>query len=448
MDWKRRAVATVIVAAATAALLTASAPAARGPAVEPIRTVAAAKRYLAAQGIDPRTVVIQHATRNYAGPRCPGRGWSCTTAKRVLQMGSDQNQVDCTGSVLGDSCVVVQLGPGQNDARCVEQSHAAVVAQSCTITQTGTANNATVVQKVESNVTGDVGTQTANQIVQLTQTATLGDNAANVLQRAHQVVNGKGVQTQDAHQELTVTQTAVGTGSNHNATDQGQNQDAHNGAAQAQNTNPSGLTPCPAATLFFVGGDPNQCVYVTQNADAGDNANSSSQGIAESENSKAASAQTQGSFSGGIAGQMELQSATGQSSNSVHQRKDQDEIGGSTTSQTQIDPVRCCGVSAIGNSSSSETLDQSSSQDASTGGAAVQQLEELGFVHAPTGSCSVTQTARDNADSSSESASTQTCADGLGFATSCSTGETPELVPAADTVGACTSNPFSPFEIG
>ena len=47
---------------------------------------AAVVKYLASHGIDSKKIVIQRGARNYAGPHCPGRGWTCTTAKRVVQI--------------------------------------------------------------------------------------------------------------------------------------------------------------------------------------------------------------------------------------------------------------------------------------------------------------------------------------------------------------------------
>jgi len=265
-------------------------------------------------------------------------------------------------------------------------------------------------------------------------------------------VESGDAQTQDAHQELTALQTATGAGDNASSVKQDENQDAHHGVTQRQNTNHSSTTPCPAASLFFVGNDPNECAYVGQSADAGDNQNAFDQSIDEDENSNSATDQVQGSFAGGIKAQAELTSATGSSVSSAGQQKSQTEKGAPGAFQEQIDPMSCCGVSAQGNDQSSEKLDQSSLQRASEGTAAVQQLEVFGFVHAPTGgSCSITQRASDNADSSSESAASPTCASGLGFSTDCTSGKIPELTeylaaPLQQEIGGCASQPFSPID--
>src|SRR5919108_843677 len=50
-------------------------------------TIAGAKAYFRSIGVNPRGVVIQRGARNYAGPRCPGRRWTCTeTTHPVVQI--------------------------------------------------------------------------------------------------------------------------------------------------------------------------------------------------------------------------------------------------------------------------------------------------------------------------------------------------------------------------
>ena len=61
-----------------------------GAATVNLSTHAGVVSYLRSHGIDPRGVVVQRGLHNYAGPNCPGQGWTCTTAKRVLQIASDR----------------------------------------------------------------------------------------------------------------------------------------------------------------------------------------------------------------------------------------------------------------------------------------------------------------------------------------------------------------------
>jgi hypothetical protein len=472
MNRRKTLVAASILVAAAATLLTTAAASAspRHAAASYPRTLAGARTYLASLGIDARTVVIQRGAQNYAGPNCPGRGWTCTTSKRVLQLGKDKNDVDCTGtgSVMGDTqtCTVIQGMPGQttgrNNARCVERSQSPAAVQVCSIEQNGAQNTALVIQEdvvggnnddEDDNAhasPGESPTQTADQTTEVTQTTGAGGtNSVSTSQRVLQNVHGGTDQSQNAHQELTINQNAPGAGSNTSTIEQDQRQNAYKGVTQSQNTSFSGTaTPCPAATLYGVGNNPNQCAFVHQGTDAGTNVNSANQTLHEKERSQAATDQLQGSFAGGVKLQADLDAGTGTSTNTVHQDKNQDAKGPAGVTQHQFDPMGCCGFSAQGNDQSTESLDQSSTQQASGGTAAVQQLEVFGFVHTPTGgTCSITQHASDNADSSTQSASSADCTAGVGFFTDCTSGEIPEVellvpTPAQETTPACTSAPF------
>ena len=66
-----------------------------------LSSMAKIRHYLRSIGVDPRDVVIQRGHRNYAGPHCPGKGWNCTRATRVVQIAtaSGQNQFKCTPSM-------------------------------------------------------------------------------------------------------------------------------------------------------------------------------------------------------------------------------------------------------------------------------------------------------------------------------------------------------------
>src|ERR1044071_4104166 len=51
-----------------------------------LSTRAGVVHYLATLGFDPSGFVIQRGRHNYAGPKCPGKGWSCTRSTRVVQI--------------------------------------------------------------------------------------------------------------------------------------------------------------------------------------------------------------------------------------------------------------------------------------------------------------------------------------------------------------------------
>src|SRR5436305_14985163 len=113
-------------------MLFSSAGAAEQSLTAKLSTRAGANLYLAQHGLSPRGFVIQRGTHNYAGPNCPGKGWTCTTSKRVLQVSSQAghvNQADCSGVGIvtdqpGDCEIVQRNTDGSNMATC-DQSRSA-----------------------------------------------------------------------------------------------------------------------------------------------------------------------------------------------------------------------------------------------------------------------------------------------------------------------------------
>jgi hypothetical protein len=98
----------------------------------PLATDQQVYAYLASIGVDPTGVVIQRGARNYAGPNCPGPGWNCTTATKVVQIAEEngENEFQCelpppeggnTESSVVVRCMVVARN-GQTHARCVERA--------------------------------------------------------------------------------------------------------------------------------------------------------------------------------------------------------------------------------------------------------------------------------------------------------------------------------------
>src|ERR671937_643784 len=94
-----------------------------GTARTDLSTRAGVVHYLVTHGIDPTGVVIQRGAHNYAGPSCPGRGWTCTHAARVVQISADNHFV-CTPSHTGvasppSARTIVQIATGGlNQAYC------------------------------------------------------------------------------------------------------------------------------------------------------------------------------------------------------------------------------------------------------------------------------------------------------------------------------------------
>jgi hypothetical protein len=192
-----------------------------------LETVAGAKRYLRAIGVNPKGVVIQRGVHNYAGPNCPGAGWSCTsTAHPVVQVArrGGKNRFLCTTG----SCAVVQATMSANKARsltaalvtntakCIKTTG---VTQACSISQTNaTADNVAIVVEITSKTSGL--TQTASHTAQITQQATGASNSNTACVLQDVAVDGttnaaakKGAPvtvTLNAHGSISVVQDAHG----------------------------------------------------------------------------------------------------------------------------------------------------------------------------------------------------------------------------------------------
>lgn len=193
----------VIGALCAVAALTGSvgAGAARTPTKHAINlsTNAAVKQYLRSLGISPRGVVIQRGARNYAGPHCPGKGWNCTTARRVIQIAAAASaRAGRSFSATG----------GTNVSSCVKLTGSS---QTCSITQVagnGFSNKATVTQVIGQSGQTLNGTQGA----QVTQTSTNGSNTVQLDQVVGQLsasVAASVNQSQTSTQTFNITQTST-----------------------------------------------------------------------------------------------------------------------------------------------------------------------------------------------------------------------------------------------
>ena len=193
----------IIGALCAVAALTGSvgAGAARTPTKHAINlsTNAAVKQYLRSLGISPRGVVIQRGARNYAGAHCPGKGWNCTTARRVIQIAAAASaRAGRSFSATG----------GTNVASCVKLTGSS---QTCSITQVagnGFSNKATVTQVIGQSGQTLNGTQGA----QVTQTSTNGSNTVQLDQVVGQLsasVAASVNQSQTSTQTFNITQTST-----------------------------------------------------------------------------------------------------------------------------------------------------------------------------------------------------------------------------------------------
>jgi hypothetical protein len=255
-----------------------------------VSTPAGAYRLLRGLGINPRGVVIQRGARNYAGPNCPGKGWTCTTAKRVLQASGD-NSYECTtgGGSPPNTCSITQTSGGS--ARCVERSTVSPsVNQKCIITQgpNPSGDNRVEVIQVIDQKDKDSATQSAGQKTTITQSNTgSGANYVSVKQDVKQKIEGNGglviEQNQRARQSVDVDQTSE---AGDNVSKVSQSQDQNENAAKAgtinqfQNTDEGGIGVCTIE---------NACYHLVQQSDTGRNSTDLDQKLSQSQQAAQAS---------------------------------------------------------------------------------------------------------------------------------------------------------------
>ena len=419
--------------AAALLVLTGAGAAANGPDLSSPQSIDA---YLASIGVNPASVVHQAGDKNYAGPNCPGKGWNCTAEARVVQIAAagGQNRAECTGGTLGaggQTCLVVQTG-GDNNARCVERSTAAAQAQSCTITQTGARNDAMIDQSVDQNAGS---TQAVTQEASLTQTSGGNFNHGSISQSAKQSTHDGPEQTQRADQSMVVNQVASGGADNKLNADQVQDQNADGGLTQFQNFDQAALPDCLPVSPST---SPHVCANLAQSSQAGDNKAHLRQLVKEDAKSNDAATQNQGNFAGGFDARVHQDSVSGRQQNDANQDKRQHAKGAPGSTQTQVDPLYCCGTgSQAGGSGNRESIDQASVQDASEP-LAFQDSTLIGQSLTPNGTCDVKQHARNNSDSTTNSASLSPCPFLL-VATECSSAVEEE--PAGCTAFAPITTP-------
>jgi hypothetical protein len=187
MNFKRLLGIVIVVCAVAVLAGSIGAGAAPTPAKHAIdlSTNTGVREYLRSVGISPRGVVIQRGAKNYAGPRCPGKRWTCTRSHRVVQIASHRGRntfrcasVRCVVVQYAKSALAVSTTLPVNTAKCIKTKG---LTQSCSITQSSaTADNEAIV--VEGQVAGAKSsglTQTATYTATVRQTATGGLSVAN-----------------------------------------------------------------------------------------------------------------------------------------------------------------------------------------------------------------------------------------------------------------------------
>jgi uncharacterized repeat protein (TIGR01451 family) len=380
----------VLVAAIAAAFLVTSAGAAEQRAGIDLTTRAGVDQYLISLGVDPAGVVVQRGKRNYAGPNCPGTSWTCTTARRVIQVAhEDENIFECTPAGPGTSpstntCVIVQSSTtGANNARCRMFHTGTAVSQSCSINQTNQsgANNA-VVDLVARGRNGAV--LTTQQDADVTQANGSGRNDLNSYQKADHSTNllAGGLQSEEANQTLEVDQTST-TGPNDVQVKQFQflkgTANVNGAVTQRQNSADAG---------------PDQAADITQNSDSGKNTSLLDQGANLTVQARSRTGpvnQRQGSPTGGMDGHVDQFSSQPSTSTNF---QDEDYNANASTppgtlTQVQFGPMDCC-TDQLGNAGNVFDINQESMLFSNGG---TQSSEIIGTC-VTSGTCTVDQLQR------------------------------------------------------
>jgi uncharacterized repeat protein (TIGR01451 family) len=121
--------------------------------------------------------------------------------------------------------------------------------------------------------------------------------------------------------------------------------------------------------------------------------------------------QLQGWGQGGIDGKVHQDTGSSATNfNQANQNKVQSAVGGTGSTQTQFDPMRCCGVGsqAGGNARNQESIGQGVAQTATENGAS-QTSALIGESLSPNGSCDITQGASTDDDSANNHAQESPC---------------------------------------
>ncbi len=378
--------------------------------------------YLRTIHVDPTGLVIQRGLRNYAGPSCPGRGWTCTsTAHAVVQVASaaGRNTFSCSSR----TCAVVQVAraaAADNTAKCIKITG---LTQSCTINQSSaSSNNIAVVYEAEVGALAP--TQTASQTASITQQATGPANTNTACVSHNVVVDGSTAARStpinvvlEAHQTLTVKQDSTngGNAAQSSATLRGDCDTGHPlTQRQILNSIAVGRGPITQSEDATNAG-PNMAIDVEQNQSAGflgsahgrnaANFNQASSLIAVADTPAGPVVQTQSSAAGGLLGtvnqdsrdvstatatQTETQCDDAHTTASIRCDHATQDAPAYSLTQTQFGPVKkgLGTATQTDNSADTFTINQSSTQDNDTGSG---QTNLVQGDCSTSGSCTVSQ---------------------------------------------------------
>lgn len=353
--------------------------------------------YLLTLGVDPAGVAIQRGPKNYAGPACPGPGWNCTTATRVVQIAEPggRNLVQCGDPALfgadllaaplaayipATSCFAVQENVGGTSTIDVRQqrttdNNATLNCAGGTQQTTGGQNHFRCHQVIK--VSGSELVQSGKEIAAIKQIAVGGGNHSNIYQEislTSRVDAPAGAQKQNAYQSSVVDQEATAGATNHSSVHEAQYLRARISGAttsnQYQNTDPlpAGVTDCVPESLIPFLTNPNSCANISQQADGG---HQESQlklvNDLDARTTAASGSQNLGGATTGLDGTVP-QPAVG-STDTSHEDYDERQnatAGGPGVAQNLTAPQSCCALQTGSAPNSRVTATQTSVQRATT----------------------------------------------------------------------------------
>ncbi len=195
-------------------------------------------RYLASLGLRSRGFVIQRSHRNYAGPSCPGKGWTCTRSARVVQITTRPGDVNryeysATAAVAAPTpspCGTVQSGPSN------------IAKASITQTSDTGSNSVQITQQVTQSITETTPSvnesQVSDQTFSVKQTSNFGQQSSKVTQSLSQTENDSsatsGSQYQRANLIGHVDQSSHGLSTSQNNQTESQSETAVAGSSVSQ----------------------------------------------------------------------------------------------------------------------------------------------------------------------------------------------------------------------
>ena len=365
--------------------------------------------YLSSIGIDLGSVVVQQGQLNYAGPNCPGAGWNCTTANKVVQLAPATlpatNIVDCSPAVsvtlLGlDECVIVQssvtslteTASTTNSASCDLQSASGNAKQKCKIKQSSKKGNNSAEVRQRTTQRGE-SPQSATMEATIEQMSESGNNTAKITQTIQQTLDDRQTaavtQTQNARESATVKQTST-TGNNSSDVQQYQSQDEN---AESQASIDQGQN-----TDTTVGR--NVQAEVTQTSTTGDTTSNLRHVLTQHQDADSPTGtvtQAEGNGAGGLEGsvtQTTVSPGVIRSNSTQDEGQTQDASTSGVLTQTKIGPEFCCATQNGGTTANVNTITQSSVQTDNDMAGSSQTSQQSGHCSEsdPGAVCTVNQT--------------------------------------------------------